>query len=377
MDAPKLRFKEFNDEWQKDFLNNNAVFLQGLTYKPNDVSNKGIIVLRSSNIQNSMIDYNDIVKVNIDISPKLRIRENDILICVRNGSKNLVGKTAWLSNNEEKCTWGAFMNVIRPLKKNKFIYYYLNSKYFYNYIWKDLGTATVNQITLKTLNDCKLFLPSEEEQEKIGIFLSLLDKKIELQSKKIEALKLYTKKQEKYILDKIKNDTSTFKCNIENICSIQTGKSNTQDKDENGIYPFYIRSEQIEHSNKYIFNCEAVLTIGDGNIGKVFFYTNGKFDCHQRVYVMNNFSNNILGKYFYYYFSNNFYKRAKLMSAKNTVDSVRQEMISKMNISIPPINKQKEIIKLFDILENKVNLEINKLSKLELLKKGLMQNMFI
>ena len=65
------------------------------------------------------------------------------------------------------------------------------------------------------------------------------------------------------------------------------------------------------------------------------------------------------------------------MSAKNTVDSVRQEMISKMNISIPPINKQKEIIKLFDILENKVNLEINKLSKLELLKKGLMQNMFI
>lgn len=69
-----------------------------------------------------------------------------------------------------------------------------------------------------------------------------------------------------------------------------------------------------------MFDCEAVITIGDSNIGKVFFYENEKFDCHQRVYVLNNFKN-VTGKYVYYYFSSFFYKRAISMSAENTVNS--------------------------------------------------------
>ena len=193
MNVPKLRFYEFNDEWKKEKLNKHASFLQGLTYNPKDISEEGVIVLRSSNIQNSSISYNDIIKVNINIPEKLKIHENDILMCVRNGSKKLVGKTALLGKSEEKCTWGAFMNIIRPVENNKFIYYYLNSPYFYKHIWKDLGTATVNQITKQTLDSFKLNIPTVTEQKKIGNMLSLLDRKIELQSKKIEALKLYKK----------------------------------------------------------------------------------------------------------------------------------------------------------------------------------------
>jgi len=160
------------------------------------------------------------------------------------------------------------------------------------------------------------------------------------------------------------------------LCSISTGKSNTQDQTENGKYPFYIRSDKPVRSNKYLYDCEAVLTIGDGNIGKVFHYVNGKFDLHQRVYKMDNFKG-IFGKYFYYFFSTKFYKRAMQMTAKATVDSVRLEMISEMDILMP--NSIKEQIKISQILteiDNLINLYQRKCDKLVNIKKSLLEKMF-
>ena len=134
------------------------------------------------------------------------------------------------------------------------------------------------------------------------------------------------------------------------LCSITTGKSNTQDQVEDGKYPFYIRSDVPVKSNKYLYDQEAVITIGDGNIGKVFHYVNGKFDLHQRCYKMADFKL-LTAKYFYWYFSTKFYKRAMSMTAKATVDSVRLEMISEMDIKYPKsIDEQNQISTfLFDL----------------------------
>ena len=140
------------------------------------------------------------------------------------------------------------------------------------------------------------------------------------------------------------------------ICSIGTGKSNTQDQVDDGKYPFYIRSDVPVRSNKYLYDCEAVITIGDGNIGKVFHYVNGKFDLHQRCYKMTDFQG-IWGKYFFYYFSTKFYDRAMKMTAKATVDSVRLEMISEMDIKKPlQISEQKQIAEFFASLDNLITL---------------------
>ena len=144
------------------------------------------------------------------------------------------------------------------------------------------------------------------------------------------------------------------------ICSIGTGKSNTQDQVDDGKYPFYIRSDVPVRSNKYLYDCEAVITIGDGNIGKVFHYVNGKFDLHQRCYKMTDFKD-IWGKYFFYYFSTKFYDRAMKMTAKATVDSVRLEMISEMDIKKPPqISEQKQIAEFFANLDNLITLHQRK-----------------
>lgn len=160
------------------------------------------------------------------------------------------------------------------------------------------------------------------------------------------------------------------------LCTIGTGESNTQDQAEDGMYTFYIRSEIPVKSNKYLYDCEAVITIGDGNIGRVFHYVNGKFDLHQRCYKMTDFEN-VWGKYFYYFFSTRFYDRAMKMTAKATVDSVRIEMISEMYILKPAeINEQKNIADFFTHLDHLITLHQRKLEKLKIIKRSMLENLF-
>ena len=136
------------------------------------------------------------------------------------------------------------------------------------------------------------------------------------------------------------------KYKISNICKIATGNKNTQDKEDDGLYPFYVRSQNVERINSWTFDGEAILTAGDGvGVGKVFHYSLGKIGVHQRVYILSDFNCN--GKFLYSYFSSRFYNRVKRMSAKNSVDSVRMEMIADMPISIP---KEREQIKIGDLL---------------------------
>ena len=128
---------------------------------------------------------------------------------------------------------------------------------------------------------------------------------------------------------------------IGSVVSLTTGCRNTQDKLPEGQYPFFVRSQTVERINTYSFDGEAVLTAGDGvGTGKIFHYINGKFDYHQRVYLMHNFGEKIDGYFFYIYFSNFFYDRIMSMTAKSSVDSVRREMIADMLIALPPKEEQ-------------------------------------
>ena len=350
MNVPKLRFKEFNDEYinlkYKDVLK----IKSGRDQKQVECES-GIYPILGTGGQ--------IGKTNYFLYDK-----PSVLI----GRKGTINKPQYMETPFWTVDTLFYSHIYEP-NIPKYLFYS-----FQNVNWKKYDESTgVPSLSSSTIESVECNIPSKEEQLKVADFLSLLDKKIELQSKKIEDLKLFTKNTILNELNNLKN-YNIFK--FKDICNIQTGKSNTQDKCDDGIYPFYIRSENIERSNNYIFDCEAVLTIGDGNIGKVFFYENGKFDCHQRVYVLNNFKN-VLGKYVYYYFSSFFYKRAMSMSAKNTVDSIRMEMISDMIIKVPQEKEQIKMINLFSHLDKKLGLEQNKLDKLHELKKGLMQNMFV
>ena len=132
---------------------------------------------------------------------------------------------------------------------------------------------------------------------------------------------------------------------IENLARITTGSKNTQDRFGDGKYPFFVRSQTVERINTYSFDGEAVLTAGDGvGTGKVFHYINGRFDVHQRVYRISNFSERVNGYFFYLYFSSHFYNRIMQMTAKSSVDSVRRDMIARMLVALPPTETEQRAI---------------------------------
>ena len=170
----------------------------GLTYTPQNIKNSGIPVLRSSNIQNGIIDYNDLVY----LDEKLQIKEScfvkigDILMCARNGSSKLVGKVAIIE--KERMVFGAFMTIIRS-KYNPFLKIYFESAIFRRQL-EGVSTTTINQITQDKLKNFLIPLPPLSEQKQI---VSILDSVIGLADsfdKTKEELKRIEKRIEKSLL---------------------------------------------------------------------------------------------------------------------------------------------------------------------------------
>jgi type I restriction enzyme S subunit len=165
--------------------------------------------------------------------------------------------------------------------------------------------------------------------------------------------------------------------NLEELSEVTTGNKDTQNKLDDGEFPFFVRSQTVEKINSYTCDGEAVLTSGDGvGVGKNFHYINGKFDYHQRVYCIFNFKSQVSGKYIFYYFSEKFNKRVMGLSAKNSVDSVRRSMITEMPISIPTLNEQTKIANFLTAVDEKISLLTQKHDLLTQYKKGMMQQIF-
>ena len=164
---------EIPSNWEWCRVRNVSNSYIGLTYKPTDIDEKGTIVLRSCNIRNGKLALDDIVRVSSSISEKLLIEENDIIICARNGSKRLVGKSALIRNLTEPMTFGAFMAICKtPIYE--YMFAYLQSDLFFGQLRDVSNTTTINQLTQNKFNDFLIPIPPVKEQERIAFKISLL-----------------------------------------------------------------------------------------------------------------------------------------------------------------------------------------------------------
>ena len=162
---------------------------------------------------------------------------------------------------------------------------------------------------------------------------------------------------------------------IDQIVDIGTGCRDTQDNIPYGRYKFFVRSPIVERIDVADYDCEAVLTAGDGvGTGKVFHYVNGLFSAHQRVYVMNNFRN-VLGKYFFYYFSKYFIYEVEKYTAKSSVDSVRRPMIAEMEIPLPTIEEQQRIIKAISAFDTHIDNLTELIEKKKAIREGALEDL--
>lgn len=162
------------DEWDAKPLGDIGGSLIGLTYRPSEVRKYGTLVLRSSNVQNGTLCFDDNVFVEADIPERIMVRPGDILVCVRNGSRDLIGKAALIDERAIGMTFGAFMGVFRS-DHGQLLHHVFQSGIFKKQINEHLG-ATINQITNKSLNSFKVPLPpTDEERTEIANALSDVD----------------------------------------------------------------------------------------------------------------------------------------------------------------------------------------------------------
>lgn len=159
------------------------------------------------------------------------------------------------------------------------------------------------------------------------------------------------------------------------LAKIETGSRNTEEKIDGGPYPFFVRSQKVERIDSYHYDCEAILTAGDGvGTGKVFHYFIGKFDAHQRVYVLSSFDG-INGKYFYQFFREHFLSEVQKYTAKSSVDSVRRNMIADMKIPVPQMREQRFISEAISDADELISSLEKLISKKKAIKQGTMEQL--
>lgn len=137
----------------------------GLTYSPKDISDRGVPVLRSNNVQAGKLDLSDLKRVAMKVKDSVLVSEGDLLICARNGSKALVGKTAKITGLTESMAFGAFMAIFRS-SVNDYVLHFINAPLFRKMI-SDVNTTTINQITQENLRGTLFPLPPLAEQSRI------------------------------------------------------------------------------------------------------------------------------------------------------------------------------------------------------------------
>ena len=148
------------------------------------------------------------------------------------------------------------------------------------------------------------------------------------------------------ILELLKYEKVEWK-KLGEVAVVGTGKSNTNEQEENGLYPFYVRSKTVKRINKYEFEEEAIIIPGEGGIGEIFHYVNGKYALHQRAYRIH-LQERIVVKYVYYYMKTHFKEFITKNMVGSTVTSIRKPMIENFEIPIPSLETQGKIVEILD-----------------------------
>lgn len=388
--APQIRFKDFDDAWEQRKLGEIGNTFTGLSGKKKEDFGHGDakFVTYMNVFSNPISNFKQVESVEID-SKQNEIKYGDIFFTTSSETPEEVGMPSIWLENKRNYYLNSFCFGFRPSLKFDpyFAAYMLRTSNVRNKITLLAQGISRYNISKTQMMNIEVPFPKDSEQIKLGKLFVEIDNLITLHQRKYNNLvnvkkslleKMFPKNSSNVPEIRFKGFTDAWEQRkAKDLCSITTGKSNTQDQVQDGKYPFYIRSDVPVRSNRYLYDEEAVITIGDGNIGRVFHYVNGKFDLHQRCYKMADFKA-LTAKYFYYYFSTKFYERAMSMTAKATVDSVRLEMISDMEIKFPKSTiEQTNISELLTNLDNLITLHQRKLEKLNELKKSMLDKMFI
>ena len=366
--SPSLRFPEFNGEWEEFSLGEIGDSFIGLTYKPTDtVPSGGIIVFRSSNIQDGCIDYKDIVRVNKKVRENLITKNGDLLICARNGSSRLIGKNALLHRTDANQTFGAFMMVFRS-DKNHFVHHLLNTKRYTSQVAENLG-ARINQITSSDLSSFRFFFPKDDkEMTRIASLFDLLDGRIVVQNRLIDRL-------QSLMIGIAQKIAHSNKPNVRISDCLECSSSALQESEVNktGKYPVYGANGIVGYIDKYHTQNEAIYIIKDGSgVGGVSYVT-GKCSSTGTLNILQARNGHSL-KYLYYLLKVFNFEPYKTGMA---IPHIYFKDYGKAKIFCPAYPEQLEYAKLFSSIDGNLRIALDSLKNFNLQKQYLLRQMFI
>ena len=389
MNTPKLRFKEFNDVYKYRNLSDISTLIKDGTHGTHENYENGIPLLSAKDINNNKIKIpEDCRKISVDDYNKIYknylLKEDDILLTIV-GS---IGRTALYKN--EKVAFQRSVAIIRIDDNNNpnYIRQYIESPIIINQLNNMTNSSAQGGVYLNSLSKLNFDIPRKEEQLKVSKFLSLLDKKIELQSKKVEDLKLF----KKGLIKDFYNEYNLRKIKIKEIGKIVTGTTPSKSINsywDNGnitwVTPtdinnsrdindsFFKITDKGLNKGKFIPKNSVLVTciasIGKNAILKV------DGSCNQQINAIipnKNFNYNYV-----YYLIESISNYMKSIAGTSATSIINKEEFSKIIVKVHSKEKQDYIASVLSQFEIKILLEISKLNKFYQLKKGLMQNMFV
>ena len=398
--VPKLRFKEFNDEWQQKELKDISNILSGKRIPKGLYAvnyNTGIPYITVSSMGDFFINEKEVQYITKDVEKyilKYKVNTNDIILSVAGtlGKLNVVQKNLSGANLTENC------NKITNIDNNSYylyVYYYL--KFCIDkYILLLSTKSSQPKIALDRIRNMTINLPSLEEQTKIANFLSLIDRKIELQEKLVENLKLY----KKGLLKKVFSNNLGWKtAKLNDISSILSGKRIPKGMDTvsyntgipyitvSNMGDFFVNENNIKYITndvekqilKYKVKTNDIIISVAGTLGKINIIQKNLCNANltENCDKITNISKNINYLYLYYYLVVFINEYINSISTKSSQPKLALDKIRTFEIKYPSIEEQNRIANLFTSLDKKIGLETKKLQDLKTYKKGLLQKMFI
>ena len=399
--VPKLRFKEFSDEWEEKKLGDILEFKNGVNASKEQYG-KGIKFINVLDIlNNDFITYDNIIgKVDIDnnILEKYSVTYGDILFQRSSETREEVGMANVYLDKKNIATFGGF--VIRGKKIGEYIPIFLNkllkTNLARNEITSKSGGSTRYNVGQETLKDVRLLFPIIQKQKKIANFLNNIDKKISLTEEKLELFREYKKgvmqkifSQELRFKDSNGNDYPEWEeKTLGNYINFLTGypfNSKKFNEEKRGVPLIRIRNlldsnistyYEGEYENKYIIKREDILIGMDGDFNVVKWKNNGAL-LNQRIVKVFSKNNLELCNTFLYYILEKPIKNINLKTFSTTVKHLSVKDIEKIIVNLPILKEQEKIANFLSDIDNKIENIEKELEGLKEFKKGLLQQMFV
>ncbi|MCT3558478.1 restriction endonuclease subunit S [Lentilactobacillus buchneri] len=387
---PQLRFKGFTDHWEKRTLGQTTTKAKSYSLS-RDVERDhetGYRYIHYGDIHTGVADIvTEHTKLpNIEPANYDELRVNDLVVADASEDYQGIAEPAVVVGLPTHLVAGLHTITLRPSSASSLYLYYLLHTDSFKHFGYQMGTGLkVFGISWSNLSKFTFMIPSRPEQEMIVKLIESVDNLIAVNQRKLAKLK---ELKQGYLQKMFPQNGSKFpqlrfagfadaweQRKLGDLVNVDTGSRNHQDAVQGGRYPFYVRSENIEALDEYDFDETAILVPGDGRIGEIFHFVQGKFALHQRVYKLDGFTG-VMPEFLIQLLRHGFRKHALRMNAQGTVPSLRKPVFTEWQVLIPNTKEQKPISYLLRCLDKTIALHQRKLEKLQELKKGYLQKMF-